>query len=388
MKKLTEKRKARFLSIALRRSITKARRKMSALERRRDLETRQLARLKFARMNRISLDRNLERQQLILPRILSFEVNYNDTARALIALRDAVLRDNKSVMLHFEHVERIDPSAALALVAEVYRCRNLGAVKNTKAVHGNYPANTETHTRLNEMGFYSLLELEPIQRPLLSVEVNRPIYLKFFTDSSVDAELIDKFVAIIEERQIVQFGETARRRLIEAIIEAMGNANEHAYKKPTERAAMSKRWFLSASVRPSTNEVSIMLFDQGIGIPSTIELSLFDEVAIRSGDMSWLEIAKRSPSDGVLIKAATELFRTGTGQSGRGRGFRDMKRLIDHCENGSLKVLSNFGFYSYIRDQEGDEAANEKFGLNQSSLEGTLLEWNFKSTAPVVMNDE
>jgi hypothetical protein len=361
---------------------------MSSVERKRDIVRRQLERIRFARTHNISHDRDLARQQLVMPSILSFEINYHETATALIALRDAVLGNNTSVMLHFEHVVRIDPSAALALVAEVYRCRNLRPIRDGHSVHGNYPRSIEVHTLLKDMGFYNLLHVDPSDRPILTVDTSGPVYLKFLTGTNVDGELINWFIDLIEKNQILEFDGLARTRLVAAILEAMGNANEHAYKKPTQRPAMKRRWFLSASLHPINHEVTVMLYDQGIGIPSTIEVSFFDKFIIQAEDRSWLDLVRNKPNDGVMIKAATELFRTGTSQPGRGRGFRNMKRLIDHCEDGALKVLSNFGFYSYIRGSGDLGAATENFDARQSSLEGTLLEWNFKSTARVVMNDE
>lgn len=361
---------------------------MTKIARTLDVARLRIERAKFARANNIPFDPDLARQQIVMPRVLSFQKNYEETAAALIELRDAVLMDNRSAMLHFEHVDQIDPSAALAIVAEVYRCRNLRPIRNGHSVSGSYPENIEIHTLLKDMGFYKLLYVDPTDRPSHSVNIDRPIYLKFLTGTNVDAELINDFVELIEKNQILEFSDLARARLVEAILEAMGNADEHAYKSPTKRPAMKRRWFLSASVHLRNHEVTVMLYDQGIGIPSTIDISAFDRFVIQAEDHKWFEIFRNKPNDGVLIKAATELFRSGTRQSGRGRGFRNMKRLIDHCEDGSLMVLSNFGHYSYVKDREAIGKSKEAFDSNQSSLEGTLLEWTFKSETPVVMNDE
>ena len=82
------------------------------------------------------------------------------------------------------------------------------------------------------------------------------------------------------------------------------------------------------------------------------------------------------PSDGEMIKAATELFRTSTDQSGRGRGFRDMKRFVDESTDGELRVLSNRGVYHYMK-------ADERIGDHDRSIGGTLLEWRIRKAVEV-----
>jgi hypothetical protein len=81
-----------------------------------------------------------------------------------------------------------------------------------------------------------------------------------------------------------------------------------------------------------------------------------------------------------MIAAATELYRTSTGQSGRGRGFRDMKRFIDECDDGELRVLSNRGSYRYMKD--GEQIDDQEF-----SIGGTLIEWRVRHGQAVEFED-
>jgi hypothetical protein len=87
-----------------------------------------------------------------------------------------------------------------------------------------------------------------------------------------------------------------------------------------------------------------------------------------------------SPGDGHMIAAATEIYRTSTGQSGRGRGFRDMNRFIDECDDGELRVLSNRGSYRYIKDQE-------QIDDEELSIGGTLIEWRVRHGQAVDFED-
>src|SRR3546814_15751737 len=94
-----------------------------------------------------------------------------------------------------------------------------------------------------------------------------------------------------------------------------------------------------------------------------------------SSDLALANISKlklsTQPSDGEMILAATEYHRSGTGGKGRGRGFADMKRFVDICTDGELRVLSNRGSYHYL-------SGAEAHGNAETSLGGTLLEWRFQ----------
>jgi hypothetical protein len=130
--------------------------------------------------------------------------------------------------------------------------------------------------------------------------------------------------------------------------------------------------------------VSIMLFDQGVGIPNTIDLEALERVRGLSDLFS--RILGGGPGDGALIWAATELHRTSTGQSGRGRGFRDMKRFTEACGDGSLRVLSNSGEYVYSCNPGRDPSESARDF--RYSIEGSLLEWRFRTPETVEMPDE
>jgi hypothetical protein len=137
---------------------------------------------------------------------------------------------------------------------------------------------------------------------------------------------------------------------------------------------LPRRWWLAGHLDKSNKEMMIMILDQGIGIPNHLEPTLFEKVAALL-ERRW------SPSDGAMIQAATELYRTSTLQGGRGKGFRDMKRFIDACDDGELRVLSNRGSYSYTK-------VTEKFDDHTTSIGGTLIEWRVRNQAVAEIRDE
>jgi hypothetical protein len=162
--------------------------------------------------------------------------------------------------------------------------------------------------------------------------------------------------------------------MVAALKEAMGNADEHAYKETTEYPFMRGRWWVTGYVDPVQREMMIMLLDQVIGVPRSLGPNLADWLDSFLNEKRW------TPSDGHMIAAATELHRSSTGQSGRGKGFRDMKRFVDTCDDGELRVLSNRGSYCYRKGAE-------RIGNEELSLGGTLIEWRIRHGSSVEVED-
>lgn len=287
-------------------------------------------------------------------------------------MREVSLTENRPVMLHFSGVEQIDPSAALVLVAEIYRIRNL---RSFNYVSGTYPHLREIYDLLIELGFFGLLKIEELYGPPKpNTAADRSIFLRFVSGNRVDAESVDRFVSIVE-KHIVPMNAVARGKLVAAIIEAMNNTLDHAHPNPDGKSTkLSHRWWLSSEVNIANREVRILLFDQGVGIPVTLPPDRYDRIR------AFLTRLSPFPSDGEMIMAATELYRTSTGQSGRGRGFRNMKQFVDTCTDGELRVLSNRGFYTYMGGEDacGDEAL---------SIGGTVIEWRFRNEGTVDMEE-
>jgi hypothetical protein len=305
----------------------------------------------------------------MLPRDISLRDNYAETVELVTKIRDVVLRGNTPVQLYFDQVRTLEPAATLLLVAEIFRCRQLRRWRGGHSVMGNYPSSSETFFQLREMGFYQLLDVDardslPDGRP----PVERPHFIRFRTMNSVMPRLAADFCDVVS-RAAFQMDDLAKSRMVAALLEAMGNAHEHAYEKATVYPVMPKRWWLAGHLDVKRREMMIMILDQGVGIPNTLEATMFEQV-------SALLKMTGSPSDGKMIHAATELFRTSTGQGGRGRGFQDMKRFVETCDDGELWVVSNRGAYTYLK---GKATIMDHKG----SIGGTLIQWRIRHGAHV-----
>lgn len=373
MKRIAPEDRARANQIRLQAMAHEQRRKLRRRMRRENRERLIAERRSYAVQQDIIFDSQIARHQLILPAQFSLSANYEPTASILEAIREVALRRGQRILLHFEHVTDIEPAAALALVSEIYRVRNL---RTASFITGTYPRDWDVYLALSNMGFFKFLSIvDRADAPRAAPDPSKPIYLKFMTDNRADWGLADQFVTIVENN-LMQFNDLARQRLVKAIGEAITNTLDHAHPPDADGDPMRNRWWLSAWLHLEKKEVAIIVLDKGVGIPSTLPPSDYERISAFLNNLLQLRLSS-SPSDGELILAATEYHRSGTGSGERGRGFSDMKQFIDICSDGELRVLSNRGSYHYMRGQE-------QFENNQVSIGGTVIEWRFRHLGGLV----
>lgn len=324
----------------------------------------------FSDLHKIALPSDPRRYPIMIPSSVSLKDNYEETVDCLMQIRRFALQHSWPVFLYFNRVEKLEPAAALLLAAEIHRCRNLRAYRNGAIVSGSYPRSQEISLQLKELGFFRLIEVmdDPDAEEGENRE-SRPFFLPFRSGNNVIAELVSAFCDIVTEGAF-DMAPQAKRRMVGAIKEAMGNCVEHGYRGRSHSECMYGRWWLCGYVDPQQNEMMITILDQGVGIPETLDHQWKERFAALM-NFTW------PPTDGQMILAATELHRSSTGQAGRGKGFRDMRRFIDTCDDGELRVLSNRGAYLYIKGE------SERTSDRTSSIGGTLIEWRIRHAAAV-----
>lgn len=321
--------------------------------------------LAFATQHHVRHAKDLTRLPILLPIKLSLRDNYDETVAAITELRQRVLIDRQPVTLYFDKVEELEPAATLMLIAEIYRCRNLRPGRGNLKVTGNYPKSNNVFLQLREMGFYQIIGVdERIDIPDVREQGSRPYFIRFRTYKGVDPEFAAAFCQMTMTGTF-KMTEVALGRMVGALKEAMGNSLEHAYALPNIFPAMSGRWWVTGYIDPIQHEMMITFFDQGVGVPRRLGPDMFDRIKSTISQLNW------SPSDGHMIAAATELHRTSTLLGGRGKGFRDMKKFIDTCDDGELRVISDKGCYCYTRKDTHISDSDRSIG-------GTLIEWRVR----------
>lgn len=307
---------------------------------------------------------------LKVPEILSLKENYGETMKVINDLRHYALDHFLAVDLYFDFVEYVEPAALMVLAAEIHRCRNLRRKYGQPIVSGTYPREPQIYRQLSRAGFFKLLKLKDDHVPPDDGDAQAIVIVPFITDREATAVRAANFIDILVEMTsgTIEMDDRHQRYLQGALVEAMKNAGEHAYRLKAPHQPMGRRWWLSAAFDVGQREVSIMLFDQGAGIPATLEPSLLSRVA------SIARLEGIQPRDSLMIEIATRPGETSTRQAGRGLGFHTMRKFVDSCEDGELFVYSNAGHYMYSRaaTSRGDEAL---------SLGGTLIQWRFRHSS-------
>lgn len=358
-----------------RRQRSDARRRLPKLRRQ-----ERLAALLAAHRDRLPFNPiNAGRLPLLVPEVLSLRTNYAETAAFIASIRQYALDQFIPIDLYFDKVREVEVGALTVLTAEIQRCRFLRRVGGKLLVGGTYPQDAQVYNQLKGLGFFRLLHIaeNSAHGEDDGDAAKTRVVLPFLTDAEVTPERTDTFLDTLVSaiKDTVEMDERSQRYLYGAIIEAMKNAGEHAYKLPSSHQRLKRRWWLTAALDLGLREVSISLFDQGVGIPLTLEADL------RAIAESVANLEGFSPPDSLLIEIATRTGRTSTHQAGRGQGFRTMRKFVDACDDGELLVYSNSGLYMYARS--GASRADEPV-----SLGGTLIQWRFRHSTALTDVDQ
>jgi hypothetical protein len=304
-----------------------------------------------------------------LPEVFSLRENFEESLAAINTIRRIVINERQRVFIDFSTVDKIGVSCALALSAEIYRCKYIRPGRGPRIINGNYPKNEEVYKKLYYMNFYRIFGIgEPVGYDDPKDDGgNYHFMMQAF--SKVDAARIAEF----RDACLAAFGkldDKARKRMQGAISEALLNSFNHAFSEMGDYAVAGRHAWLAGYVNLERQEMAVMVFDQGAGIPRTLPSNLAE---ILVSVLPGIDLT----TDSAKIHAATQLGRTSTGTQGRGKGFRSMKAFVDACEDAELQVFSNSGRYVYRANDD------RTFADYSQSIGGTLILLRARHTKPV-----
>ena len=212
------------------------------------------------------------------------------------------------------------------------------------------------------MGLFSFLEVDyPSHLAREDARTNTVRYVQFRTGHDVDGKVIDDLGKLLNSKVTVP----NRRHLFGAVSEAMTNTRHHAY-NGISTIGVPRHWWLLAMYDVKDGQISVLIYDQGEGIPKTLPRKFGDYVK---------SIFPGMADDADLIEAAHDLHRTATRKGHRGHGMgRDVRDYADQIGAGSTyRVISGHGSYTYALDGSGIAShVKRNFPVR---LEGTLIEW-------------
>ncbi len=297
------------------------------------------------------------------PEVLSLEDNFDGVVKLLDDIRMKSQRHrNERIHIDFKPIRTIKPSAALVLAAELDRLNQKLAIRKSKLVAVDVEEWDNTVRRLlREMGFFKLLRVESIPEERASTGIQ---YVEFRSGAIVDGKVIDD----LRRFQLEPFVSVPNKHLLyAAVTEAMTNVVHHAYGDQTT-LDVPKHWWLSAAYDAQSREVTVMIYDQGSGIPATLPRKFKEFIR------DWLP-ENLTKDDAQMIQAAHNLSRTATSSPSRGHGLqRDIRRYIEELDcHGTYRVISTRGEYIVETGASSDKMISHNRPLN-----GTLIEWRLK----------
>lgn len=295
---------------------------------------------------------------LSAPINMDLENNYEETVCFFNKLRRLSPLKQRFI-IDFKPIKTISPSAALIFTAEIDRIRHLFFKNKRMSVMDFHKWDETIKLQLRDIGMFNLLEIKNLPPNFNEIPSNFPEkFLKFQSGDQAIGEDANKLNILISALTTLP----KQSNLQIGLTEAMTNSINHAYPDEyMEKKDFSKKmWYMSASVNTTANILTVMFYDEGIGIPESLP-------------KTWPEAIKSALwiiNKGDIIKAATQVSRTSTNEKTRGKGLKDIKNYIDAVgeENSYLEIYSLKGYYRY-------QTLKEKTSENKNPIEGTLIQW-------------
>lgn len=324
MKKLTHKQKHHNIKNVLRSQQCQARFKFIQREKNRYKSVLNYLPLKYRKP--VLSYRGKKRYNINLPKYMSLTHNYEETLNFINEYRYLIFKKRSNVSLNFKTLKHISAGAALLFVSELDRWRKVYNVKPLVIEIDKWDPVVRKY--LFQLGFFDILKVcnPPTKEEILTEgEIGSSEFLQFQSNDVVfgpDAVLLRQQIEEISGGKVV-----AKSQMFRAITEAMTNVSKHAYPERLkyDRTILYKRWWMTGSFDEKENMISIIFFDQGVGIPNTIPNKYPKEIIF-----SFLKgLGLNINNDGALIRAAMELGRSQTELSYRGKGLPDVKKYIE-----------------------------------------------------------
>lgn len=311
---------------------------------------------------------------IFLPEKMNFSDCYEQTAVLVTAIRQ-LCTSNKGVRLKsgayklksvcFDKLKEISTSAALVLTAELSKWDD--------SLRVNLLPRTENWDpyilrQFAEIGFFELFNRKPPVSQYAQEEthpLNLVKYIKGRCNDSEKAKELKLKISDIVGEQIIKW-----TFLHAGLTEAITNVSHHAYPDNRGFSILEKNWYLTGSFNKQKNQLKIVFYDQGIGIPKTLPSShVWEHVLEKFADILTIGEGTR---DSTMLKAAVEYSRTRTGENDRGKGLSDLLTFIRQRGQGYLSILSLKGLYKFTVNGQGEKIKTESF---VNPINGTLIIW-------------
>lgn len=219
---------------------------------------------------------------------------------------------------------------------------------------------------LQDLGTFELLGIASNRQTILD-PMDHLVLLRLQSGERSDGRKVDKLQSDLKRLGLAL---EARPYIYNGLSEAILNCIDHAYvalQSATKKYPLAGlRWWATSCYDPNTESLRFFVYDQGVGIPATLE--------VKSDWAPWITaVAEKlgfGNSDADIISAAFEVGKTSTGLGERGKGLNQMREVVQKTGGGYMRILS--GEADVRIDAQGQFARSNL----ASQLGGTLIEWN------------
>lgn len=325
---------------------------------------------------------------LVAPADFRFSSNPDEVLRFVHELRRQVFvngrfqsrgsRQKPTLYVELDRILMIDIEGALILAAEFDRVRR---VLGVRAWLDDGRWSPDVRAVLHGLGLHRIIDakrtvesvpiadfIEPAERAGIAV-------IPFVSGTRADPKAAQKLrLALAEHCADPQ--DQAGMKVYEALIEAFNNAVAHAYldRYPGDGLPRVRRWWAGALVSKRDGYLYLVVYDQGVGIPTTLQ---------RRGIVEAMVGKAREKNDADVIAGALEYGRSGVSKDavfgdeadGRGNGLARMCELTDKFPEADVRFTSILGD---VRFEKGGLV--ERSNL-QTRFGGTMVRWRAKIPA-------
>lgn len=259
---------------------------------------------------------------------------------------DDYLKSGHKINICFDQTKLLNPCGTLWATAKLEKLIK----QYPNRISCTYPTDNTVEQLFQHIGLLQKLGKNEIRTEINADNVKHWHY--------VNGNSTDDVALFKELLQSIYLNEEARSGLFDSMSEAVTNTIQHAY--PSN---LKKEWYMFAQLR--NNKLTIVICDQGIGIPS----SLREKPELKEFLYSPIHKAKRQ-RDTKLIQIAVESSRTSTKLKHRGKGLKEMLELVKSGVVGGFLILSGKGCYIYNAKTEQHNRIDYK-----TNIHGTIIEW-------------
>lgn len=287
-----------------------------------------------------------------------------EVVKFLRAVSNQVLRNKKPARLDFKDTDQFYVPGAILLFAELDRIISMSDLP--KPISIKDPMRRRPREVLKQIGFYSLTgdvcDIVPEREDV--------VYWKATKGNSQSGDSYGALIEAIAERVNRDHAKQLEvSGLWRSVNEAVANSIDHAYKKPRIdgfSGLQDTKWWMFSQIKDGVFTLAIC--DLGCGYRQTINETIPERFIA-----SFTSRFAGRNRDALAIDTAMEYGRSGTHETSRGKGSRDVLSLLKKHGDGELVVLSNTGWMRY-EYEHNQELSRESGGVG-IDIGGTIVWW-------------